>query len=641
MVQVIWLVLGVLAMFSAGYLGYSRYLANFVNLDEERTTPAHEYEDGQEYVPSKKPVLLGHHYSSIAGGAPIVGPITAALVWGWVPAVLWVAIGNPLMGAVHDFMSLSGSIRHEGKSIGSIIGAYLGERGKNRLLWFAFLTIILVVAVFALVVGIVLDAYPQAATASIIYIGLALVFGVYLYQLDLPFIPGTIAFVTAVFAGVWVGVQYPLALFPAVGDASYPAGTIVLFSASGAWLPGAELFNPNIAAWIVVVLLYAFVAAVLPVWTLLQPRDYLSSFLLYAGVGGALLAIIVGTVFGTAAEPLTVNTQAYYGFWGSDVASFALMPLFPLLFITIACGTISGFHSLVSSGTTAKQLDKETDARLIGYGGMLGEGLLATVALCTVVLVADVAASGGIGLALPNFATGGGVIFTSFGIPTSYGAPFMALVLVSFLLTSTDTAARLGRYMLEEIVETPETTTQSVAANRYFSTGIQVVLAYLLVTSGRWEDLWPLFGGANQLLAALALLTATVWLANWDETKQLVSTGVPMVVMASITVLGLLWLALYQNIAVKLLDSSWMADATVLDLVGTSLQIVIAFVLVGLALSLVRMGYSNIQRVRTGGDVAAADGGERSGGSRTSIDEQRESIGSSDERSESEGSDDD
>jgi len=609
MVQVIWLVVAVLGLFSAGYLGYSRYLSRFVELEEGRTTPAHKYEDGQEYVPAKKPVLLGHHYSSIAGGAPIVGPITAALVWGWLPALLWVAIGNPLMGAVHDFMSLSGSIRHEGKSIGSIIGQYLGERGKNQLLWFAFLTIILVVAVFALVVGIVLDAYPQAATASFIYIALALLFGVYLYQLDLPFIPGTIAFVAAVFAGVWVGVQYPIALYEPSSDF---ANTIVLFSGSGSWIPGAELFGANIAAWILVILLYAFVAAVLPVWTLLQPRDYLSSFLLYAGVGGALLAIIVGTLFGTAAEPLVTNTASFHGFWGSDIAAFELMPLFPLLFITIACGTISGFHSLVSSGTTAKQLDKETDARLIGYGGMLGEGLLATVALCTVVLVAEQAASGGIGLALPNFATGGGIIFTSFGVPQSFGAPFMALVLVSFLLTSTDTAARLGRYMLEEIVGTPETSAQETVTNRYVSTGIQIVLAFVLVASGRWEDLWPLFGGANQLLAALALLTATVWLANWDDTKQLITTGVPMVLMVSVTILGLLWLAIYQNIQIKLLDSTWMAEASALDLVGTGLQIVIAFVLIALAVSLVRMGYSNIQRTRAGGEVAA-DGGTQAG----------------------------
>ncbi|WP_089803744.1 carbon starvation CstA family protein [Halogeometricum rufum] len=590
MVQVIWLVAAVLALFSVGYLGYSRYLAQFVELDDSRATPAHKYEDGQEYVPAKKPVLLGHHYSSIAGGAPIVGPITAGVVWGWVPALAWIAIGNPLMGSVHDFVSLSASLRHEGKSIGYIIGEYVGERGKNMLLWFAFLTIILVVAVFALVVAIVFNAYPEAATASLIYIGLAVLLGAYLYQLNLPFIPGTVAFVTAMFVGVWVGTQYPLALFEPASRA--PASTFVLFSGSGSWIPAAGSLGANTAAWVPIILLYGALASALPVWVLLQPRDYLSSFLLYTGVGGALLAIIVGTVLGTSSQPLVTNLEPFYGFIGRSGA-----PLFPLLFITIACGTISGFHSLVSSGTTSKQLNQESDARLIGYGGMLGEGLLATVALISVALVAP-EVGGGIGLALPTFATGGGIILTSFGIPTSFGGPFMALVLVSFLLTSTDTAVRLGRYMMEEIIGTPESSVESFAADRYGNAVVQAVPAYVLITSGSWLTLWQLFGGANQLLAALALLTATVWLANWSESKQLVSTGGPMVVMVTITVIGLLWLAIHDNIYAKFLDSAWMAEATTFAMVSAVVQILIAFVLIYLALSLVVMGYRNIQRVR-------------------------------------------
>jgi carbon starvation protein len=605
MVQVIWLVIASLLTFTVGYLGYSRYLAGLVELDADNETPAHKYEDGQEYVPAKKPVLLGHHYSSIAGGAPIVGPITAGVVWGWVPALLWIAIGNPILGSVHDFVSLSGSLRHEGKSIGYIIGQYVGQRGKDMLLWFAFLTIILVVAVFALVVSIVFNAYPQAATASLVYIALAFVFGVYLYQLDLPFLIGTVVFVAGVFGGVWAGIEFPLALFQPTADTA-PASTTVLFG-GGSWVPGAGALGANTAAWVPVVMIYAAIASALPVWMLLQPRDYLSSFLLYAGVGGALLAIIVGSILGTAAQPLEIQLAAYKGFWGETG-----LPLFPLLFVTIACGTISGFHSLVSSGTTAKQLNKETDARVIGYGGMIGEGLLATLSLATVAVVSITVEGGGIGQALPNFATGGGVILTSFGIPASVGAPFMALVLVSFLLTSTDTAVRLGRYMLEEIVGTPETTTQSVATNRYANATLQVVPAFLLVSSGRWADLWPLFGGANQLLAALALLTATVWLANWDESKQLISTGVPMALMSVVTILALLYLAFVQNFAQKFLDSAWMAEATALEMFSAVLQIVIALVLVGLALALVRMGYSNIQQARGGTEAVAADGGEPS-----------------------------
>jgi len=614
MTQVIWLVAGVLVTFTLGYVGYSRYLSRFVELDDSRETPAHKYEDGQEYIPAKKPVLLGHHFSSIAGGAPIVGPITAGAIWGWVPALLWVAIGNPLMGSVHDFVSLSSSMRHEGRSIGYIIGQYVGERGKNMLLWFAFLTIILVVAVFALVVGIVLNAYPQTATASLIYIGLAFVFGVYLYQLDGPFIPGTILFVAGVFAGVWVGIQYPLALFE-LAEGSHPAGTIVLLSGTGSWVPGASALGGNTAAWIPVILVYAAVASALPVWVLLQPRDYLSSFLLYAGVGGAILAIIVGTLLGTSAEPLVVadSLSPYQGFLGHpDVSPY---PLFPLLFVTIACGTISGFHSLVSSGTTAKQLNKESDARLIGYGGMLGEGLLAAVALSTLAVAGLPDTSGGIGAALPNFATGGGTILTSFGIPTRYGAPFMALVLVSFLLTSTDTAARLGRYMMEEVVGLPDNKTDtglsggigSFARGRYTNPLLQIIPAYLMVVSGEWATLWALFGGANQLLAALALLTATVWLANWDASKQLISTGVPMVVMVSITVLALAWLAFYENLYLNLISGG--AEAIGAQ-VSAAVQMVLAVVLIALALSLVRLGYRNIKSVRRPESGVGAEPGD-------------------------------
>ncbi|MBZ6496346.1 carbon starvation CstA family protein [Natrinema longum] len=615
MTQVIWIIAAVLVTFTAGYVGYSRYLTRFVELDEEAETPAHKYEDGQEYVPSKKPVLLGHHYSSIAGGAPIVGPITAGAIWGWVPALLWIALGNPLMGAVHDFVSLSGSLRHEGKSIGYMIGEYVGESGKNMLLWFAFLTIMLVVAVFALVVAIVFNAYPQVVTASTIYILLALVFGVYLYQFNGPFIPGTIVFVVGVFAAVWVGLQYPVALF--AGD--YPAGTIVLLSGDGSVMPGAAALEAvgggNTAGWIPFVLVYAAIASALPVWVLLQPRDYLSSFLLYTGVGGATVAIVVGTFLGTSSEPLVVDSTigAFEGFWGVEAAGYA--PLFPLLFITIACGTISGFHSLVSSGTTAKQLDNETDARLIGYGGMLGEGLLAAVALSTLAVWGAPDVAGGIGAALPNFASGGGVILTSFGIPQTVGAVFMALVLCSFLLTSTDTAVRLGRYMMEEIVGTPAGRTdtglnldpRSIARGRYTNPIVQIVPAYLLVVSGQWVVLWQLFGGANQLLAALALLTATVWLANWDDNKQLVSTGVPMAIMVTITVLGLLILVFYENLYLNLLQGG---AESLEAMISSGVQMVLGLVLVGLALALVRLGYSNIQTVRRSPDRPAAEPGD-------------------------------
>ena len=611
MVQVMWMAVAALVTFSVGYVGYSRYLARFVELDDDRKTPAHKYDDGQEYVPSKKPVLLGHHYSSIAGGAPIAGPITAAAAFGWLPAIIWIAVGNPIFGAVHDFMALSSSVRHEGKSIGYIIGQYVGERGKKMLLWFAYLTIILVIAAFAYLIGAVLDAFPSAATASIVYIALAILFGVYLYQLDGPFLPGAVAFVAMVFGGVWVGLQYPLALFE---TARLPADTIVLFGSGGDFLPLASAANPNFAGWVLMTVIYAFAASVLPVWVLLQPRDFLTSSLLYTGVGGMILAAIVGTVIGFAPVELNIASA---GIEGVEVSSLttqisawngffhgSLGPLFPFLFVTIACGTISGFHSLVSSGTTAKQLDKETDARLIGYGGMLGEGLLGVTAILAVSLV--VGAGDSLTNALITFPAGGGALLTVFGLGVIAAATFVGLVFVSFLLTSTDTAMRLGRYMLEEIVGTPETGLEETVTNRYVNAGILSFFGYLLVASGTWSNIWPLFGGANQALAALALLVATVWLANWDDSKQLISTGAPLVFMLGVTVIALLWIGVLRN-PTDILAGNY--DSTI-GAVSLAFQSVIALVLVGLILGIVYYGFHSIRDARDGIDRDAVVGSE-------------------------------
>ncbi|PSP77325.1 carbon starvation protein A [Halobacteriales archaeon QS_1_68_20] len=609
MVQVMWMAILALVTFSVGYIGYSRYLSRFVELDDDRETPAHKYNDGQEYVPSKKPVLLGHHYSSIAGGAPIAGPITAAAAFGWLPALVWIAIGNPIFGAVHDFMALSSSVRHKGRSIGYIIGEYVGERGKDMLLWFAYLTIILVIAAFAYLIGAVLDAFPSAATASIIYIALAILFGVYLYQFDLPFLPGAVAFVAMVFGGVWVGLEYPLALF---ATERLPADTIVLFGEGGEYLPLAGSANPNFAGWVLATVIYAFAASVLPVWVLLQPRDFLTSSLLYTGVGGMILGAIVGTVLGFT--PVDINI-ASAGIEGVEVSSLttqipawngfihgSLGPLFPFLFVTIACGTISGFHSLVSSGTTAKQLNKESDARMIGYGGMLGEGLLGITAVLAVSLI--VGAGDSLTNALITFPAGGGALLTVFGIGVTAAATFIGLVFVSFLLTSTDTAMRLGRYMMEEIVGTPETSAERTITNRYANAGVLSVAGYLLVASGTWSNIWPLFGGANQSLAALALLVATVWLANWKSNKQLLSTGIPLVFMIAVTVVALLWISVYRN-PTDLMAGNYDGTFAAVSLV---LQSVIGLVLVGLIIGLLRLGIGNIREARGGLDKESLTG---------------------------------
>ena len=593
MTSVIWITVAVLSTFTIGYMGYSRYLSQFVELDADTETPAHKYEDGQEYVPSKKPVLLGHHFSSIAGGAPIVGPITAGAVWGWVPALLWIAVGNPLMGSVHDFVALSSSLRHEGKSIGYIIGQYVGERGKNMLLWFAFLTIILVVAVFALVVAIVFDAFPQVTTASFVYIALALVFGVYLYQLNGPFVPGTVLFVAAVFGGVWLGIEFPFALFPAVGDASYPAGTLVLADAlglgSGQWIPGSSAvsMNPNRAAWVPVIMLYAGIASALPVWTLLQPRDYLSSFLLYTGVGGALLAIIVGTLLGTSAQPLVIadSMGAFNGFWGVEGAGLA--PLFPLLFITIACGAISGFHSLVASGTSSKQLDKEPDARTVGYLGALGEGALALITIIAVATVfpgteaftdsyASFDQAGQV--AVGNFIDGASQLAGGLGIPAGVAETIVALIIVCFAATTLDSAVRLMRYIIGELGNEYGATT---LARRHVATSLAVGLTALLVLlpdggqglgSGGYL-LWPLFGTSNQLLAGITLMLLSLWL--YRKGRNPVPTLIPMVFLLVMTIWAMVQQVVFDWSGLGEGDAKWLLFVLGAIILGFAVWIVL------------------------------------------------------------------
>jgi carbon starvation protein len=309
---------------------------------------------------------------------------------------------------------------------------------------------------------------------------------------------------------------------------------------------------------------------------------------------GTIVAAVVGfqtvTVAGTEVTSLETNYDAFLGL------NSALGPIFPFLFVTIACGTISGFHSLVSSGTTAKQLNKESDARAIGYGAMLGEGLLATTAVGAFAIIGAADFGSGVVGALGNFPAGGAAMISVFGVPPEAGAAFIGLVFVSFLLTSTDTAVRLGRYMMDEIVGVPETSAQSFATNRYASAGVLLCLpAYLLVGSGSWESLWPLFGGANQTLAALALLAATLWLANWDDSKQLLSTGLPMALMLAVTLTALTWIGVWRapNAAI---DAFNAGDSV--TLVSSVLQSVISLTLVGLAAALAWMGYQNINRVR-------------------------------------------
>lgn len=572
MVQLLTVVGGVALVFAVAYLVYGRYMTRLFELDDDRPTPAHEHDDSVDYVPSRRLELFGHHFSSVAGGAPIVGPITAALAWGWAPALAWIVVGTVVYGAMNDFAVLTSSVRHEGRSIGHIFGQYVGERGKSLMLSLAFTANLLVVGVLSLVVAIVFDAYPSAATASICYVVLALLFGLY-KRYDLPFWLGTVIFVPAVFGSVWVGLVHPLVLVPATGTTFLP--TVV---------------NPNVSVWLVVVLLYAFAASVLPVQTLLQPRDYLSSFLLYAGLGGAILAIVVGTAFGTASQPLTLNLDPFTGFVSDAFGGMG--PAVPMLFPTIFCGAVCGLHSMVCCGTTPKQLNRESDARAIGYGTTLTEGLLAVVAIGTVAVIPAVPSGSGIELALPSFAKGGAILLSALGVPSGVGAPFMALVLSAFALTTVDTSIRLGRYFVEDVVDDPD---ESVASNRFTSASVQTLLAYLLVASGSWGAIWPLFGGAVQVFAGLSMVTVVVWLLNWDSTKEVLSLtlGAGFVLAMSLSALGYLALS---NLWDRLLNPAWLADASVVQIASVAVQVGAVVVLCVLTVEILRVAFRTVGR---------------------------------------------
>ncbi len=469
------LLLFAIAAFLVAYLTYGAYLAKKLGLDPSRPTPAHRMKDGTDYIPAKAPVLLGHHFASIAGAGPIIGPVTAA-VFGWVPVALWIIVGTIFIGAVHDFSSLVASIRHKGRSIGEIIKENVGNNGKILFCIFTWLTLILILAVFAIVIANTFVAVPEAGSASVFFLIIAVAFGFSVYRSNLPLLASSVIGVAFLFVAIWLGMMFPLKL--------------------------------SFTVWIWVLFVYAAIAAVAPVWILLQPRDYLNSFLLYGMMAGAIIGILI-------ANP-TIQMPAFTGFKTN------LGYLFPILFVTVACGAISGFHSLVSSGTTSKQLDKETDAKLIGFGGMLIESVLAIVALITaaILLQADYGAALKAGGPAALFSKSVGGFLVKLGIPLKVGISFAALVVSAFALTTLDTATRLARFIFQELFTVKKQAAgessagNSIFTNMYFATAVTCILAALLAFSGKWKLIWPMFGAANQLLAALALLAVAAWLAR-------------------------------------------------------------------------------------------------------------------------------
>jgi len=485
------LVLIALVSFAIALKTYGGYLAKLVGLDNSKKTPAHTMTDGVDYVPAKAPVLMGHHFASIAGGGPIVGPI-AASVFGWLPCFLWMVLGSIFIGGVHDFMSLISSVRHDGKTVGTVIGKNVSKRAKTLFLIFIWLALVLVVAVFAILVANTFAASSSVATASVLMMIIAVFMGYLLYRKNMPLGTVTIVGVIALAIAVWIGIAAPFLVFSA-------------------------------RTWIWILLVYIFFASSMPVWILLQPRDYLSSFLLYVALGGA----VIGILFGAPKLQLAAFTSFHQ----------PVGYLFPMLFVVIACGAISGFHSLCASGTTSKQLNKESDTQVIGYGAMLLEGLLGVVALGTAAILTKAGLADGLanwGGPVGVFAHGMGNFLANLGIPEQIGITFGALTVSSFLLTSLDTATRLGRYALEEL--TAEWA--PAISNRYVATVITIAAGGGLALSGSWSAIWPVFGSANQLLAGLALLGATAWLAHMG--KKYVVTLYPMIFMIIVTISALI-----------------------------------------------------------------------------------------------------
>ena len=529
-----------IAILVVGYIFYGGWLSKKWGVDPNKVTPAHTMEDGVDYVPAKAPVLMGHHFSSIAGAGPINGPIQAA-VFGWVPVALWVLIGGIFFGGVHDFGALFASVRNKGKSIGTVIEDSIGLKAKRLFLIFAYLTLLLVVAAFASIVANTFKATflengavdiaassANASTAmiSIFFIVLAIFFGFFVYRRNAPLGVSTIIGVALIAVAMVIGLKWhPLYL-------SYET-------------------------WMIICGIYILVASVTPVWILLQPRDYLSSFLLY----GMMILAVVGII---GCHPSIDTMPAFTGFKDTLAPTgSSLGYLFPALFVTIACGAISGFHSLVGSGTTAKQLNREQDAQPIAYGGMLIESALAIISLCAVAYIWKDYADGTTVVPTAVFAGGlSAMLGELFGAGAQSVTYSMLILAVSaFCLTSLDTATRLARYMFQEFWMKPGesikdmTGARKVLTNPYVATAITVVIGIALGMTG-YAKIWALFGAANQLLAALGLLAVAAWLGKIGRNNKMFLF--PMAFMLIVTLTSLVFTIITQvNLITSGADVTW------------------------------------------------------------------------------------
>lgn len=549
------ILLAAIALFAVAYRIYGNWLSREFEISDRHAVPSETMYDGTDYVPAKTAVLFGHHFSSIAGAGPVIGPILAGLFFGWVPALLWIIAGSIFVGGVHDFGSMVASVRHKAKSIAELARQYMSPLSYKLFLAFIWLTLVYVIVVFLDLTAVSFIDQPAApgsveqvqgtgvAIASGIFMVLAVILGVVNQRTRTP---------------LWVStlVLVPLLVAAAVWSSG--------ITSDGSYLP--RLLGDARETWSVLLLVYCFIASVTPVWALLHPRDYLSSFLLYLAVFGGGVGLLIGSYTGTVAAsyPAFVNPA-------DPVFSQVphLGPLFPILFITIACGACSGFHSIVASGTTSKQVACESDARRIGYGGMLTEGVVAVISLSCVMMMGFSAQALGQN-PVTVYARGMGQFLNAFGIPLQVGSMLGLLTLSTFLLTTLDTCTRLGRYVLQEFFAWDNT----IAANRVKATlltlVIPVVMAYTTYTtpSGQvlpvWRAIWPVFGSTNQLLAGLALLAVTFWMKRTGRKWGFVAVPTGFMIAMTMTALVLQVTGAETVMPVRIIAGALLVLSTVL-----------------------------------------------------------------------------
>lgn len=569
--QTLAIALGALVLYLVAYHTYGKFLARKIfKLDPEATVPSVELEDGKDYVPTQKGVIFGHHFTSIAGTGPIVGP-ALAVIWGWVPALLWVLFGSILIGAVHDFGSLVVSLRNRGQTVGDIAGRVLSKRARVLFLSILFLALTIVLAIFGLVIAVVFKHYPSAIIPCLVQIPIAIFIGVYLHRRG-------------------VNLLIPSLITLAIMYLTVAYGNVGILGEANEWLKGQ-----SIMWWVVVLLVYSYIASVLPVWTLLQPRDYINSLQLISALALVVIGLVVAAMIGGAPnaegtrQSLDIVAPAFR--WAPEGAPM----IFPFLFITIACGAISGFHCLVSSGTSSKQIKCETDAQFVGYGSMLTEGFLATLVILACVagiglgvssvapgsteILTGVAAyddryaswssAQGLPAKVGAFVEGSANFLTAIGLSGTFAVALMGVFVASFAATTLDTACRLQRYVIQELAGTfakPRTETNkrfcplTILTNKHGATIFAILLAGWLASMPGGPNmgagtggmiLWPLFGATNQLLAGLAFLVIAFWL--WRR-----SLPVWFIVIPAVLMLILPGLAMAINVSGFFKNEQWL-----------------------------------------------------------------------------------